>query len=201
MKQLLLQRLEILIRKNFYTFHWSRKIFFWVCLIFRIPHEKEFNIIKRVPERQGIILDVGANDGISAISARVHNKTNPILSLEPNLFHEKRLRWLSRWDSNFSYRMIGAGKVKARQTLYTPVYKNIPITSLSTLDKKIARRIPEGSAIGLSNFDDRFLELHSAVVDIFPIDELDLDLILVKIDVESGELAILEGMSKTLKKK
>ena len=96
---------------------------------------------------------MGANDGISAVSARVYNKTNPILSLEPNLFHEKRLRWLSRWDGNFSYRMIGAGKIKDRQTLYTPVYKKIPITTISTLTPEMARSIPETSAIFPQNFE------------------------------------------------
>ena len=200
MNHSLLDRLEILVRQNIYTYYWSRKIYFWICFIFRISHEKEFEIIKRIPERQGIILDVGANDGISAVSARVYNKTNPILSLEPNLFHEKRLRWLSRWDGNFSYRMIGAGKIKDRQTLYTPVYKKIPITTISTLTPEMARSIPETSAIFPQNFDDQFLEVYSADVDILPVDELDLNLILVKIDIESGELEVLEGMSRTLKK-
>jgi hypothetical protein len=35
---------------------------------------------------------------------------------------------------------------------------------------------------------------------IFPCDELNLDPILVKIDVEGSELQVLKGMSRTLKK-
>jgi FkbM family methyltransferase len=200
MNHTLLDRLEILVRQNIYTYYWSRKIYFWICLIFRISHEKEFEIIKRIPERQGIILDVGANDGISAVSARVYNKTNPILSLEPNLFHEERLRWLSRWDSNFTFKMIGAGKFKEKKTLYTPVYKKIPITTIATLTYETARYIPENSGVFPQNFDDQFLEVHTSDVDIIPIDELDLNVILVKIDVDCNELLVLEGMPQTLKK-
>jgi hypothetical protein len=112
MLESLINRLEVWMRSNVHLYYWSRKIYFWVCFLLKIFHEQEFKILKKNPEKQGgVILDVGANDGISALSARCYNKTNPILSLEPNLFHEKRLRWLSRWAYNFSYLIVGGGGI------------------------------------------------------------------------------------------
>ena len=127
----LIRTLETLSRKNVYLYYWARKFLPLYLLIARVPHEKYFLILKKIPKRTGIILDIGANDGLSVISIRLINKVNPILSLEPNLEHENRLRFLSKFIKNFSYLMVGAGAEEKKVTLCTPIYKGFPLTSFS----------------------------------------------------------------------
>ena len=98
-----------------------RRIYFWYSFVFKVSHEPELEILNQIPDRAGEIIDVGACDGLSAVSIRFLNQTNPILSFEPNQFHEGRLKWLSRRLAKFSYQMIGIGEEPGEMTLYTPV--------------------------------------------------------------------------------
>ena len=66
----MIKKFEVLIRQNVYAYYWLRRIYFWYCYVFRISHEPEFSILSRMRTRPGEIIDVGANDGISAISKK-----------------------------------------------------------------------------------------------------------------------------------
>ena len=63
-------------------------------LPFLLPHDQSYyalrHFIKAAPN--GLFLDVGANDGISALSFRKFDKRYSILSLEPNIMHEPALK-------------------------------------------------------------------------------------------------------------
>src|SRR5262245_52664590 len=60
---------------------------------FLLPHDKSYyalrHFIDAVPT--GLFLDIGANDGISALSFRRFDKNYDILSLEPNVMMEPAL--------------------------------------------------------------------------------------------------------------
>ena len=90
----MIKKLEKLTRKSVFVYYWLRLIYFWYSFIFKIPHEAEFKVLRFIPDRSGEIIDVGANDGLSAISVRVFNQTNPIISFETKKFHEGKIKWL-----------------------------------------------------------------------------------------------------------
>jgi hypothetical protein len=56
------------------------------ALPFLLPHDKSYRALRHfiTLRPNGLFLDVGANDGISALSFRRFDKTYRILSLEPN---------------------------------------------------------------------------------------------------------------------
>src|SRR3954468_10990200 len=62
-------------------------------LPFLLPHDKSYNALKHfiAATPEGLFLDVGANDGISALSFRKFSKDYRILSLEPNRLLEPAL--------------------------------------------------------------------------------------------------------------
>jgi FkbM family methyltransferase len=194
----MIKKLEKLTRKSVFVYYWLRLIYFWYSFIFKIPHEAEFKVLRFIPDRSGEIIDVGANDGLSAISVRVFNQTNPIISFEPNKFHEGKLKWLSNRLENFSYEMIGVGKKTCETKLYTPVYKGYALTACAALLADDAKDL-EGRGMFVGNFDEQHLELEPQKVKIIRLDDLKLNPILVKIDIEGGELAALQGMQETLK--
>ena len=59
---------------------------------FMLPLELDFHAFRVLPSTARLFLDIGANDGISARSFRLFNKSTPILSIEPNPCHEAALK-------------------------------------------------------------------------------------------------------------
>ena len=198
-KNFLLQALEKLFRQNVCLYYWSRKLAPWYFYITRTPHEKYFLILKKIPERPGILLDVGANDGVSVISIRSINKVNPIISLEPNPEYETRLRTLSKLITKYQYIMVGAGQKENEATLYTPVYKGFPLTSFTMVEPDCYDLTDYG--MFTSNFDKSQLSFKKNNTKIVTIDSLKLDPMFVKIDVPGAmEILVLKGMLLTIKR-
>ena len=63
----MLKKLELLIRQNVYAYFWIRRIYFWYSYVFKVSHEPELEVLSRIPDRKGEIIDVGACDGLSAV--------------------------------------------------------------------------------------------------------------------------------------
>jgi FkbM family methyltransferase len=197
-RNFLLQMLEKFFRQNVYLYYWARKLVFWFHLITRTPHEKYFLILKKIPERSGIILDVGGNDGVSVISIRSLNKVNPIISLEPNPEHENRLRTFTKFIKNYQYIMVGAGKEEREVTLYTPVYKGFPLTAFTAVEPDSYDLTDYG--MFTNNYDKNQLTLKKNKAKVVSIDSLNLNPVFVKIDVPGAmEILVLKGMLRTIK--
>src|SRR5437763_822582 len=74
----------------------------------RRPHDPAYAAFRHLERADGLFLDIGANAGMSAMSFRIFRRDVPILSLEPNPFHEPDLRFLQRRVlHDFDYRMLG----------------------------------------------------------------------------------------------
>src|SRR5882672_10492632 len=71
---------------NFFLYFYSKKMFH--VFPFLLPHEKDyFGLQSLLSDGDGLFLDIGANDGVSALSFRSINSRYSILSVEPNAMH------------------------------------------------------------------------------------------------------------------
>ena len=103
-------------------------------LPFLLPHDKSYNALKHfvAANPSGLFLDVGANDGISALSFRRFSRSYDIFSVEPNRMLEPALKRLKARDLQFDYRIIGAGAVRTRLQFHVPVYRGIMLHTFTS---------------------------------------------------------------------
>lgn len=164
------------------------------------PHEADYGAFGLFPERRGTFLDVGANAGMSALSFRIFNTTCPIVSVEPNPFHEPDLRFVSRLAKPFGYRLWAAGAEEGELTLHVPLYRGVPITAEASLLREqvqastsLRRRLGAG-------MDGPDFEILSRAVPVRPLDCLGLDAAFIKLDVQGYEHEALVGLRRTIER-
>ncbi len=164
---------------------------------FLLPHDKSYNALRHfiAAAPGGLFLDVGANDGISALSFRKFDKGYRILSIEPNLKLEPALAKIKREDANFDYRMVGAGAAPARVRFFVPSYRHVVLhtfTSGSREQVEEAIKASFGATVAAGTTID------SIDNDIVRLDDLNLDPTIVKIDAEGFDYDVLLGLAETI---
>jgi FkbM family methyltransferase len=166
---------------------------------FLLPHDKSYHALRHfvVLRPEGLFLDIGANDGISALSFRRFSKSYRILSLEPNVLLEPALKRLKRADPHFDYKIVAAGSASERMRFFVPVYKNIVLHTftsgnrdqvLEAITKSFGRSV--ASAVDIRSFDS----------EIIPVDSLNIEPAIIKIDAEGFDYAVLKGLTATIKR-
>lgn len=185
-----------LLRYNPYTGFIGRRLFQYIP--FLLPHDKSYyGFAHLVHEGDGLFLDVGANDGISAIGFHHVHSDYRTLSIEPNLCHEAHLKNLKRRLKQFDYLLVGAGRQRMKMVLYIPVFNSVPIYTAASLNKEYALRTMNEQHL----FDgDKNIVILEHTVDILPLDELNLNPDIVKIDTEGYDFEVLMGMKATIER-
>lgn len=164
--------------------------------IFRRPDEPDLKAFKLLSTRgSGLVIDIGANGGQSAIAFAFLLPKFRIVSFEPNPALWPDLDFVGRViGERFGYRKLGLGSREGRLTLFVPQAGHFPITTRASLDRDAAQE----HCVQLESEMGRSLSVAKMTVDVVTFDSLSLDPDAVKIDVEGFELEVLKGMSQTL---
>ena len=103
-------------------------------LTFLHPHDKSYNGFLLLAKDSGLFLDVGANNGISALGIHSILPLYQIYSVEANPQHEQSLKSLKGKLANFDYKIVAAGNVSGSLKLHVAQYKSIPLHTAASVN-------------------------------------------------------------------
>ncbi len=185
-----------LLKRSPYT--WSLVWNLLPRLTFLLPHDKSYYGFRHLTnDKRGLFLDVGANNGISAAGFRRINPSYDILSIEASSHHERALQRLRSTLPRFAYRLQGVGSSRDQFTLYTPIFKGIPIHTHASTSKAYMQ-----TALG-RDFSSRVLRQivwDEQLISVIPLDDLNLAPDIIKIDTEGFDFEAIQGMRETIDK-
>jgi len=197
---MLFDLVEKFVRSNPFTYAIIRWLAGW--LLYKQLGEKDISFIKYLPFKNEfpLIIDIGANDGISSRLFKWNLPSSRIIAFEPASIHKKNLKSyfanLHKIDG-FSYVIFeGLGEQNTQSTLYTPMVFGIKLHQISSLNPdEASKNVKEIISFFTSTF-----KLYSELITISTLDNFDLSPDLIKIDVEGNELNVLKGSINTLLK-
>jgi FkbM family methyltransferase len=192
-----LDRLKVALTRSPRLYDAARRPYGLARYYARRPHDRDYAAFGLFPQTERPFLDVGANAGQSAFSFRIHQRHAPIISIEPNPFHERDLRFAGRFVKPFSFHICAAGEADDELTLYVPVYRGVPMTTEASLDRDAAAnspsllaRLPETTG----------LVIEERTVPVMPLDSLGLDPAFVKLDVQGYDEPAIAGLRATIER-
>ena len=200
----LLKFLENFVRSNLYLFIFFR--FIVNSFFTKFIYESDFKILKVLEKlnlfknQRDVIVDIGANDGISYKTIRNFIKKTQIHSFEPNKENFLKLKKLKKNDKNFFIHNVGLSSKKRKpQLLYLPYFKSYPLSPFASLSKTdVNKRLR--SSLFVKNLQKK-IKIKDSKVYIRRLDDFKLNAKFIKIDIEGHEFECILGSLKTIKKK
>ena len=163
------------------------------------PHEEDFNVLRHPSLASGLLLDLGANIGQSAISVAAVQPGLQVESIEANPACEPGLRtaaWLLRRRQRFHYRVVGVGASTGVLGFHVPVRSSRMLLQEGTFDLDSLMSPASVARMGVPGRD--YTVAVVASIPVITVDSLNLSPRVVKMDLQGLELAALQGMAQTL---
>lgn len=160
------------------------------------PHEADFNFLRHPAFASGLLLDLGANIGQSALSVAAVQPGLQIHSIEANPACEPGLKtaaWLL--GARFDYRIVGVGAQAGRLDFHVPVRASRMLLEEGTFD---AATLASANSVARIGVQGRDYTVQVISVPLVTVDALQLSPRVVKMDLQGLELAALAGMAQTL---
>jgi FkbM family methyltransferase len=165
-------------------------------------YEKEFEILSKFKiqfiKKYFCILDIGSNNGVSALSIRLFNKKNKIYSFEPNFLLKNKLNKVKKKISNFKFYLIGALDKKKKKTFFIPFFKNHCLDSCASINAEYVR-----DSVSRGFFNNKVLEnitIKKIICKFINIDSLNKKPFFIKMDTEGSEQLVIKGLQQTIYK-
>ena len=197
----LLNIFEKICRSNIYLFLISRFIigkFFSKAI-----YDSDFKIVKFLENRnffknKSLILDIGANDGMSYSILRKFSKNTRIVSFEPNNYNFNKLKRIKKNDKLFQCKNLALSDKNKKKIFYTPYFKKYAITQISGISKKgVKDRLKK--SLFIKNLFKKILIKKEHLMTV-KLDDYNYNPVFIKIDIEGHELECIKGSFKTIKR-
>ena len=164
---------------------------------FLLPHDKSYYGFTKLAKKEGgFFLDVGANLGMSAAGFHRLVSNYRILSVEADRRHEASLRRLKRTIPAFNYLIVAAGASFGKLQLHTPMFKGRAMNAFTSASVEYIDATMRHSQFSPSVRKEFTLDWQ--VVEMIPLDSLDLDPDIIKIDVEGYDWEVVKGLTQTI---
>jgi FkbM family methyltransferase len=177
------------------AFAMARRAWFAGRYVARRPHERDYELFRRLPVYDGLFLDVGANIGMSALSYRIVRPRAPVLSIEANPAHARDLAAVGRLlRRDYEFRILAAGEQAGSAVLHVPTYRGTPLSGEATL----LDDAPPSWWVHERGGSEAEVGETAVSVDVRPLDELGVRPAVIKVDVEGFTLSVLRGLRETI---
>lgn len=159
-----------------------------------LPHEEDISFLLRNFGPIRTFVDVGANDGITALGA-LRGGAEKVVSFEPNpQFFSQLTAIESKFPSRYSFHQLGLSDEERELNLYIPSAGGVSLTNFASFSAAEAAKNVE---FFLGRKDTK---MRSVVVQVRTLDSFELKPDILKIDVEGLEIEVLEGARRTISK-
>ena len=198
---IILNFFEKLFRSNIYLFLISR---FLIGKYFsRFIYDSDFKIMKILERKnffnnKNIILDIGANDGMSYNIIRKFTKKAKIISFEPNNYNFRNLKKVEKVDKLFKCKNIALSNFNKKKEFYTPYFKKYALTQMAGISKSGVKKRLESSLFFKEIFN--IIYLKREILKTKKLDEYKYKPSFIKIDIEGHEFECIKGAIQTIKK-
>jgi len=198
---IILSFIERLFRSNIYLFLISR---FLIGKYFsKFIYDSDFKIIK-ILERKNffckkkIIVDIGANDGMSYNIIRKFNKKTKIVSFEPNNYNFRNLKKVEKIDKLFKCKNVALSNFNKKENFYTPYFKKYAITQMAGISRSGVKKRLKHSLFFREIF--KIIYLKKEILKTKKLDDYKYKPSFIKIDIEGHEFECIKGSIQTIKK-
>jgi FkbM family methyltransferase len=163
-----------------------------------LPHDPSYKAIRHlIKDPRALVLDVGANQGISVLSFNKLAPSAQIISFEPNMALESNLISLRKRIKNFEFHMCGLGDEDGEFQLFVPRYGDVYLHTFSSLDRM---SLEQGIKQTYSSSIFNAIVIEKFICKIRTLDSFGYSPSVIKVDAEGFEDRIFKGGEVTIRK-